>query len=162
MDNNCDMQASPLPFSVKFMFGTMIVAGVLLAIDSLLDTFMRGKLHPLEFEAVTRSPIAGRIGSIMGSIGMPTILYWLPGYFLLKRRRKALYFCILISMFAFATFVYLSFNTGSVIFLYWDISNPVRFGYKFITFLLIPGFTFYIGFRHRSIFLRRFPKQSSK
>jgi hypothetical protein len=147
---NPEPQPSPSPLSVRALGTAMILAGLLLMLWMILSPTPQ-----MTREAIARSPIAGQIGNLVGLILVPGLIYILPGYLVLRRKKIALYFCLLFSLYTIGMFFY-NLNLHGLKALLNNALWPLRYLIfsisKIFHLIIIPALTGYILIRKRKSF----------
>lgn len=154
-NNQLSIDKGSLPLSVKLLSLLLVAGGISLGIMSYLHSsdpsYPRGPLgqiaQQMKREAIAISPIAARLGSLIGAVGTLTLLFFLPGYFLIKRSKKALYYYMILII-VILGFNFLCFTLGGTL----DVSSVLKV-LRLIFLILFALLTFYVWYRYRRIFV---------
>jgi len=100
--------------------------------------------------------------AFVGLISVMFFLFVLPGIQLLRRKKIALYFCVIISMIYFPLFIYYVFTSSRFLGHMTNLAYeyPLFVSFKFSQHLLIPLLTGLVWFKHRQEFGRKTPSSA--
>jgi len=151
MTNNLGSSDTRVPISIKFLATVLICIGVLLTAVS-LSMSLYGPSNKMGYEAMQRSPVAARLGSLAAA-ALIGLAFWLPGYYLFKKSKRALVFCTVMIVLGLVLTCYkLLFPLAIKLTQDWSIAFFLRFLLVGFISLCIPGLTCYVWIKHKDIF----------